>query len=110
MPVQHNEELADDPNADSSYKPRREGYDSRIQQILFEDPDLEIIITDAGKAPDGSYIVYRIRTGVGILSSTVRSRIDTHQGDRSHTALFRIRVPPRRVGQSTSDADNSAHP
>jgi hypothetical protein len=39
-------------------------YDSRIQQILYENPELEIIITEAGKSPDGGYIVYRIRTGV----------------------------------------------
>lgn len=45
---------------------RREGYDSRIEQILYENPDLQIIITDAGKSQEsgGSYIVYTIRTGV----------------------------------------------
>ncbi len=48
----------------SGYQPKKGGYDSRIQQILYENPELEIIIADAGKSPDGSYIVYRIRTGV----------------------------------------------
>ncbi|KAL9111268.1 MAG: hypothetical protein Q9227_004347 [Pyrenula ochraceoflavens] len=44
---------------------RRGGYDSRIQQILYENPDLEIIITDAGKnAEGGGFIVYTIQTGV----------------------------------------------
>jgi sorting nexin-41/42 len=43
--------------------PRR-GYDGRVQQILFENPDLEIMITDAGKSPHGGFIEYRIRTGV----------------------------------------------
>jgi hypothetical protein len=34
--------------------------------MLFEDPDLPIVITDAGKSHEsgGSYIVYTIRTGV----------------------------------------------
>lgn len=45
--------------------PPRGGYDSRVQQILYENPDLEIVITDAGKSSDGGYIVYKIRTGVG---------------------------------------------
>ncbi|MCJ1228439.1 Sorting nexin, cytoplasm-to-vacuole targeting pathway/endosomal sorting [Toensbergia leucococca] len=44
---------------------KRGGYDSRIEQILHENPDLQIIITDAGKNNEsgGSYIVYTIRTG-----------------------------------------------
>ncbi|CAI4219215.1 unnamed protein product [Parascedosporium putredinis] len=46
--------------------PRRKpgGYDSRIEQILYENPELPILITDAGKSPDsgGRYIVYTIRT------------------------------------------------
>lgn len=49
----------------STHGPRKGGYDGRVQQILFENPELEIIITDAGKSSDGGYIVYRIRTGVG---------------------------------------------
>lgn len=47
--------------------PRKKGgYDSRIEQILYENPDLQIVITDAGKNHEsgGSYIVYTIRTGV----------------------------------------------
>ena len=54
-------------NQGSEYVRKRGGYDSRIQQILYESPDLEIVIVDAGKSPDGSYIVYRIRTGVRIM-------------------------------------------
>ena len=48
--------------------PRKKGgYDSRIEQILYENEDLQILITDAGKSHEngGSYIVYTIRTGVG---------------------------------------------
>jgi sorting nexin-41/42 len=51
-----------------SQVPRRKpgGYDSRIEQILYENPDMSIIITDAGKSLEsgGRFIVYTIRTGV----------------------------------------------
>ena len=45
---------------------KRGGYDSRIEQILYEYPDLQIVITDAGKSHESgsSYIAYTIRTGV----------------------------------------------
>ncbi|KAI4214705.1 MAG: hypothetical protein LQ351_002778 [Letrouitia transgressa] len=64
--------LSDDDDDDygprrSSHLPRKKStYDSRIEQLLCENPDLQIIITDAGKSQEsgGSYIVYTIRTGV----------------------------------------------
>ena len=42
------------------------GYDSRVEQMLYEDPDVPILITDAGKSTEsgGKFIVYTIRTGV----------------------------------------------
>ncbi|GAP86437.1 putative sorting nexin-41 [Rosellinia necatrix] len=47
--------------------PRRKpgGYDSRIEQILYENPELPVLITDAGKSMEngGKFIVYTIRTG-----------------------------------------------
>jgi hypothetical protein len=45
---------------------KKGGYDSRIEQILYENPQLPILITDAGKSSEsgGKYIVYTIRTGV----------------------------------------------
>ncbi|KAK2868042.1 Sorting nexin-41, partial [Arthroderma sp. PD_2] len=46
--------------------PRKKGiYDSRIEQILYENPELPILITHAGKNSEtgGSFIVYTIRTG-----------------------------------------------
>lgn len=49
--------------------PKKKGsYDSRIEQILYEHPDLPILIVDAGKSSEsgGKYIVYTIRTGVRI--------------------------------------------
>ncbi len=61
-----------------SLPPRRKpgGYDSRIEQILYENPELPILITDAGKSMEtgGRYIVYTIRTGVGYsLSHDLKS-------------------------------------
>merc|ERR1712000_546595 len=46
-------------------KRKKGGYDSRIEQILYENPDLPILIVDAGKSLEsgGRYIVYTIRTG-----------------------------------------------
>jgi len=42
------------------------GYDSRIEQMLWENKDLEIYITNAGKNNEGGggYIVYTIRIAV----------------------------------------------
>lgn len=60
----------EDTGADPRFQqpPRRKpgGYDSRIEQILYENPELPILITDAGKSLEtgGRYIVYTIRTGV----------------------------------------------
>jgi len=50
-------------------KRKKGGYDSRIEQILFENPELPIMILDAGKSVEsgGKYIVYTIRTGVSRL-------------------------------------------
>jgi hypothetical protein len=47
-------------------KRKKGGYDSRIEQILYENPELPILIVDAGKSLEsgGKYIVYTIRTGV----------------------------------------------
>lgn len=47
-------------------KPGR--YTSRIEQILYENPKMQIAITDAGKSLEsgGRHIVYTIRTGVCI--------------------------------------------
>ena len=59
-------DLSDDEDY-SQHVPRKKGsYDSRLEQILCEDQDLQILITDAGKSHEngGSYIAYTIRTGV----------------------------------------------
>ena len=47
--------------------PKPGGYAGRIEQILYEKPNLPILITEAGKGSDGTkYIVYTIRTGVSL--------------------------------------------
>ncbi|KAK3718121.1 Sorting nexin, cytoplasm-to-vacuole targeting pathway/endosomal sorting [Vermiconidia calcicola] len=63
-------ELSDEDLSDSRPKPRKVaakegGYDSRIEQILYEHPDLDIQITHAGKNTEGGggFITYTVRTG-----------------------------------------------
>jgi len=57
-----------DAHAHGELIPRRKpgGYDSRVEQMLYENPEQPILITDAGKSTEsgGRYIVYTIRTGV----------------------------------------------
>lgn len=47
-------------------EPKKGGYNSRLEQILYENADMPIYITHAGKNSEsgGSYIAYTIRTGV----------------------------------------------
>ncbi|KAI9876860.1 MAG: Sorting nexin, cytoplasm-to-vacuole targeting pathway/endosomal sorting [Pleopsidium flavum] len=89
--------------------PRKKGvYDSRIEQILYENPDLPIIITDAGKNHEsgGSYIVYTIRTG----DLEVRRRYSEFSSLRAtlvnlHPTLI---IPP--IPEKHSMADYAAKP
>lgn len=68
--ITHPEDLSDPEEADygaaSQQYPRKSVYDSRIEQILYENPEMPILITDAGKNHEGggSFIVYTIRTAV----------------------------------------------
>lgn len=77
----------------ASIKQRRKlgGYDSRIEQILDENPDLPILIVDAGKSLESGsrYIVYTIRTGV-CRSIIGRGSLLTTAGPGSPTKIFRI--------------------
>ena len=77
-PQQYDQDTSDGGSDDgyggvSQAQPRKKGgYDSRIEQILYENPDLPILITDAGKSLEsgGKYIVYTIRTGVRASDSS----------------------------------------
>lgn len=66
-----------DAHAHGELIPRRKpgGYDSRVEQMLYENPEQPILITDAGKSTEsgGRYIVYTVRTGV-------RNRLDSRPG------------------------------
>ncbi|KAJ2904597.1 hypothetical protein MKZ38_007576 [Zalerion maritima] len=101
----------DEDDEDYGNIPRRSkpgGYDSRIEQILYENPDLDIIITDAGKSPEGGgrYIVYTIRTG----DLEVRRRYSEFSSLRD--ALVRLHptliIPP--IPEKHTVADYAANP
>ncbi|KAF5026650.1 hypothetical protein F66182_1276 [Fusarium sp. NRRL 66182] len=93
---------------DSGPKRKPGGYDSRIEQILYENPNLSILITDAGKSLEsgGRYIVYTIRTG----DLEVRRRYSEFASLRD--ALTRLHptliVPP--IPEKHTMADYAANP
>ncbi|KAK9461665.1 uncharacterized protein V1516DRAFT_695185 [Lipomyces oligophaga] len=87
----------------STQSPHR-SFTSRIEQLLSENPDLEIIIVDAGKNHEGSsggYITYTIRTG----DLSVRRRYSEFESLRN--ALVRLFptliVPPIPEKHTVSD-------
>ncbi|TVY15265.1 Sorting nexin-41 [Lachnellula arida] len=94
----------------SKAAPRRKkgGYDSRIEQILYENPELPILIVDAGKSSEsgGKYIVYTIRTG----DLEVRRRYSEFASLRD--ALSRLHptliIPP--IPEKHTMADYAANP
>jgi len=100
----------DDGEADEETVPKRKpgGYDSRIEQILYENPKLAITITDAGKSLEsgGRYIVYTIRTG----DLEVRRRYSEFASLRD--ALTRLHptliIPP--IPEKHTMADYAAKP
>lgn len=100
----------DYPTQARSQLPRRKpgGYDSRIEQILYENPELPILITEAGKSPEsgGRYIVYTIRTG----DLEVRRRYSEFASLRD--ALVRLHptliIPP--IPEKHTVADYAANP
>ncbi|KAE8381241.1 hypothetical protein BDV26DRAFT_255960 [Aspergillus bertholletiae] len=69
--LSHPQDFSDEENERYDNQPASHGYyrksvyDSRIEQILYENPEMPILITDAGKNHEGggSFIVYTIRTG-----------------------------------------------
>ncbi|KAL8294307.1 hypothetical protein RB597_007966 [Gaeumannomyces tritici] len=108
---------SDDGDSDDDYVhgrgelvPRRKpgGYDSRVEQILYENPELPILITDAGKSLEsgGRYIVYTIRTG----DLDVRRRYSEFASLRD--ALTRLHptliIPP--IPEKHTMADYAANP
>ncbi|KFA63529.1 hypothetical protein S40285_00303 [Stachybotrys chlorohalonatus IBT 40285] len=104
------QDINDDISASQDAVPRRKpgGYDSRIEQILYENPDMSIMITDAGKSVEsgGRYIVYTIRTG----DLEVRRRYSEFATLRD--ALTRLHptliIPP--IPEKHTMADYAANP
>ncbi|KIW02011.1 uncharacterized protein PV09_06517 [Verruconis gallopava] len=90
------------------FEPKKGGYDSRIEQILCENPDLEILITHAGRNSEGggNYIAYTIRTG----DLEVRRRYSDF--DKLRDTLVRLHptliIPP--IPEKHSVADYAAKP
>ena len=102
------EELDDERPKGPKIQPKEGGYDSRIEQILYEHPDLEIQITHAGKNTEGGggFITYTIRTG----EIEVRRRYSEFASLRQtlvslHPTLI---VPP--IPEKHSIADYAAKP
>ncbi|KAI9047966.1 hypothetical protein LZ554_007768 [Drepanopeziza brunnea f. sp. 'monogermtubi'] len=95
-------------SAHEAPKRKKGGYDSRIEQILYENPDLPILIVDAGKSAEsgGKYIVYTIRTG----DLEVRRRYSEFASLRD--ALSRLHptliMPP--IPEKHTMADYAANP
>ena len=102
------EDLSDSRPKPAQVQPKEGGYDSRIEQILYENPDLEIQIVHAGKNTEGGggWITYTIRTG----EIEVRRRYSEFASLRQtlvnlHPTLI---VPP--IPEKHSFADYAAKP
>ncbi|KAI9679601.1 MAG: Sorting nexin, cytoplasm-to-vacuole targeting pathway/endosomal sorting [Trizodia sp. TS-e1964] len=100
-------DVEDEPHEDSRSQ-RRKNFESRIEQILHDNPELQIEITDAGKNHEsgGGYIVYTIRTG----NLEVRRRYSEFNSLRAtlvnlHPTLV---IPP--IPEKHSMADYAAKP
>ncbi|QPC73991.1 hypothetical protein HYE68_004743 [Fusarium pseudograminearum] len=106
--VIHDDSDDEDLTQDAGPKRKPGGYDSRIEQILYENPKLSILITDAGKSIEsgGRYIVYTIKTG----DLEVRRRYSEFASLRD--ALTRLHptliVPP--IPEKHTMADYAANP
>ena len=92
------------------------GYDSRVEQMLYENPELPILITDAGKSTEsGRYIVYTIKTGVWleVLLVALKSKqtlTDLSLGAYSAPPLLRVRIPTRCAYKATPNPYHTPDP
>ena len=112
-------DLSDDDEEDYNQQrgegvPRKKGgYDSRVEQILYENPDLQIIITDAGKSLEsgGSYIVYTIRTGVCLVSQAMEKLAISSQytGLGGSQAVLRVQLIAGHAGQPAPYPHHTSH-
>ncbi len=105
------ENIGEEDDDEHQNAPRNKGgYDGRIEQLLYENPDLQIVITHAGKNVEsgGSYIAYTIRTGVGFqLRSGGTIETNPGKGTRGPPPIFRVQQPEGHLGQPSSYTDHS---
>ncbi|KAF8540583.1 hypothetical protein BDD12DRAFT_832756 [Trichophaea hybrida] len=94
-----------DDEEDEEYRQmrREKGYSSRVEQLLLENKNIPIVISDAGKNNEGSggYIVYMIRTG----DIEVRRRYSEFESLRKNLSLLHpcLIVPPIPEKHQVSD-------
>lgn len=94
--------------------PRRKpgGYDSRVEQMLYENPELPILITEAGKSTEGGgrHIVYTIKTGVRLCLEVDTTSFADHPTSRTSQFVGGIRNLPRFVMPSLDFTPRSSFP
>lgn len=102
-----------EPWQEGKVEPRKGGYSSRIEQTLYEHPDLDIQIVAAGKNTEGGggYITYTIRTGVCREADGEEWPILTSSdaGRRSAKTILRVRVTAQDAGRPPPDSHHPAH-
>lgn len=99
-----------DSHAHGELIPRRKpgGYDSRVEQMLYENPELPILIIDAGKSSEsgGRYIVYTIKTGELVVRRRYSEFASLREAlTRLHPTLI---IPP--IPEKHTMADYAANP
>lgn len=93
--VDYNEESHEDRD---QVIPKKGGYDSRVEQWLYENPGSSILITYAGKNLEGggSYIAYTINTGVRTIlengSSTTNAQVKGLEVRRRYSEFNSLRT------------------
>ncbi|KAJ5613331.1 hypothetical protein N7510_006525 [Penicillium lagena] len=94
------EDVADYAAASQQY-PRKSVYDSRVEQILYENPEAPILITDAGKNHEGGggYIDLEVRRRYSEFASLRQTLVNLHPT---------LIVPP--IPEKHSMADYAAKP
>lgn len=99
---------------DAGPKRKPGGYDSRIEQILYENPKLSILITDAGKSIEsgGRYIVYTIKTGVCFFGLAFPRNFTNCYvtGSGGAPPILRVRFSARCPYSSSSYSHCPSHP
>lgn len=109
----HDSTRDDEGDANAPAQRKKSGYDSRVEQILYERPDLVITIVAAGKNVEGggNYIVYTVRTGVCIYPFERRQMLTNamRTGCRSQASLLRLLLAPQDPRRPSSHFNHSPH-